>query len=198
MTSLRQIGYFSCSGPPMMPRQDLAHNVRGWTRFVPTRSVLPSIREGPTPIARGIVSNISESGARLVTNTLVDCGKRVELKLRLKADTLIETPARVVWCTESVEPSMKIVGALQGVQFLHPALDTRQELRRVLVPPDFRDVWRPKNWSPVDGKAEAALMEADIERLFANLEPVFEDEFEQLQYELLRDFEKLWARLRKP
>lgn len=180
----------------MMLRQDFSTNIRGWIRFVPTKSVLASLMDDGTPVARGIVSNISEAGARLVTNTMVDLGRTIDLRMRLQPNRLLETPARVVWGTESIEPSMEVVGALQGVEFRHPSLYERRELRSLLVPPDFRDVWTPKTWSPGDGKLASPLIDPDIERLFSNLEPVFEDEFEQIQYELLRDFEKLWARLR--
>lgn len=179
-----------------MLRNDFATNIRGWIRFVPTQSILASVSEGANQIARGIVSNISESGARLVTNVRVASGKTVDLKLRFRQDSHLETQAKVVWGTESIERSIEVVGALHGVEFLHPELNQRRDLRRMLVPPDFRDVWTPKTWSPEDSPISGALIDPDIERLIANIEPVVEDEFSQIQKELLRDFDMLFERLK--
>lgn len=180
----------------MMLRNDFATNIRGWIRFVPTQSILASVSEGENQIARGIVSNISESGARLVTNVVVASGRTVDLKMRFKQDHHLETRAKVVWGTESVERSIQVVGALHGVEFVHPELNRRHDLRRILVPPDFRDVWTPKTWSPDESPLRGALIDPDIERLIANIEPVVEDEFAQIQRELLRDFDMLFERLK--
>jgi hypothetical protein len=182
----------------MSLRRDFATNIRGWIRFVPTRSVLVAMSDGNSQIARGVVSNISESGARLVTNTVVDKGRAINLKLRFQKDELLETPARIVWCRESIEPATEIVGALQGVEFTELEPEKRQMMRKVLVGPDFRDVWVPKAFSFQDSKLNGALVDPDIERLFANLEMVdSEDEFAQIQKELLRDFDKLFAKLQE-
>jgi hypothetical protein len=182
----------------MTLRRDFATNIRGWIRFVPTRSVLAAMSDGRSQIARGVVSNISESGARLVTNTLVDEGRDINLKLRFEKDELLETDARVVWCRESIEPSTEIVGALQGVEFTHLPPEKREKMRKVLVGPDFRDVWVPRAFSFQDTGVDDTLIDPDIERLFANLEMIDEeDEFAQIQRELLRDFDKLFARLQQ-
>jgi hypothetical protein len=160
--------------------------------------VLAAMSDGRSQIARGVVSNISESGARLVTNTVVDEGRAINLKLRFQKDGLLETPARIVWCRESIEPSTEIVGALQGVEFTQLEPEKRQMMRKVLVGPDFRDVWVPKAFTFQDSKLNGTLIDPDIERLFANLEMVdAEDEFAQIQRELLQDFDKLFARLQE-
>jgi hypothetical protein len=159
--------------------------------------MLAAMLDGESQIARGVVSNISESGARLVTNTKVDEGRFIHLKLRFQKDELLETGARIIWCRESIEPSTEIVGALQGVEFTALEPEKRQTIRKALVGPDFRDVWVPKAFSFQDSGLESALIDPDIERLFANLEMVSEeDEFARIQRDLLRDFDKLFDKLR--
>ena len=180
----------------MALRDDYAKHIRGWIRFVPTQSVLASVSVGGTQLARGIVSNISESGARLVTNVIVDPGKTVDIQLRFRRGRNVETRAKIIWGTESVEPSTDVVGALHGIEFLHPELNQRQDLRRILVPPDFRDVWTPKTWSPDDLPLRSALIDPDLERLFSNLGPTAEDDFEQFRKEILHDFDELFERLK--
>jgi hypothetical protein len=85
------------------------------------------------------------------------------------------------------------------VEFAELAPEKREMMRKVLVGPDFRDIWVPKAFSFQDSKLNGTLVDPDIERLFANLEMIDEeDEFALIQKELLRDFDKLFARLQEP
>ncbi len=183
-------------------RGDFEWNIRGWTRFVPMKSILASLMDGESRIAQGIVSNISVSGARVVTDVLVDQGRTVKLRMFPRKRRIVETEARVVWGTESIEPTMEVVGALQGVEFMRVEPYRHRDIRRMLNSPDFSDMWTPPAQIEDRARIENILVDPDIEQLIANLgpyEPVDgdeEDEVGLVRQELLQNFDSLFDRLK--
>jgi hypothetical protein len=166
------------------------------------KSILASLMDGESQIARGIVSNISISGARVVTDVLIDQGRTVKLRMFPQKRRLVETEARVVWGTESIEPTMEVVGALQGVQFMGVEPHQHRDIRRMLISPDFRDMWTPPAQIENRERIENILVDPDIEKLIANLGPYeapdgdAEDEFGLVRQELLENFDRLFDRLK--
>jgi hypothetical protein len=163
------------------------------------KSILASLVDDESQIARGIVSNISISGARVVTNVLIDQGRTVKLRMFPQKHRLVETEARVVWGTESIEPTMEVVGALQGVQFTRVEPHQHRDIRRMLISPDFREMWAPPAQIEDRESIENILVDPDIEKLIANLGPYEEeeeDEFGLIRRELLQNFDSLFDRLK--
>jgi hypothetical protein len=79
----------------------------------------------------GIIANISESGACVITNRLlpVELTVRLEIATRRWESTVIVS-ARVIWCAERLESVKEIVGCLTGVCF-EP--ESTGEIRRLLA-----------------------------------------------------------------
>lgn len=65
----------------------------------------------------GVVSNMSETGACVITNLSVpqDSDVRLTIAGSRTAATILE--ARVIWCAERLEPVKEIVGYLTGLTF---------------------------------------------------------------------------------
>ena len=77
----------------------------------------------------GIVSNISETGACIITNREVPLGEKVTIEIRERHENvLLEESVAVVWCAERVEPVKEIVGYLTGVRFDKEAQPRIKEL----------------------------------------------------------------------
>ncbi len=84
------------------------------------------------PPAYGIVSDISETGARIHSDRLHFRGQKLQLRIQFAAEAeLFETQGRVRW----IKPELG--GALAGVEFHLPSFTSMSKLRRLLVSPDF-------------------------------------------------------------
>lgn len=89
-------------------------------RFLPLETISVRI-EGPTTTSKrpvfGVISNMSKTGACVITNACVPQDTDVRLAItgvRTKATTI---EARVIWCEERLEPVKEIVGYLTGLTF---------------------------------------------------------------------------------
>jgi hypothetical protein len=66
----------------------------------------------------GIISNMSETGACIITNLSLPAGVTVRLTIESRRQKeALEISARLVWCAERLEPVKEIVGYLTGVCF---------------------------------------------------------------------------------
>jgi len=66
----------------------------------------------------GVISNMSMTGACLITNRGLPKKTMVKLSISTKAlEKDVILPARIVWCAQRVEPVREIVGYLTGVAF---------------------------------------------------------------------------------
>lgn len=89
-------------------------------RFLPLETI--SVRlEGPSVGSKcpvfGVVSNMSETGACIITNLSVPKDSDVRLTIAAGRGHDVGLPARVVWCSERLEPVKEIVGFLTGLTF---------------------------------------------------------------------------------
>lgn len=93
-------------------------------RFVPLATIGVRLHSSPHTDRRpvfGIISNMSETGACIITNMSLPVGALVEIAIdHRRENRILEISARVVWCAERFEPVKEIVGYLTGVCF-HPA-----------------------------------------------------------------------------
>lgn len=102
-------------------------------RFLPLETI--SVRlDGPNPADKrrifGVISNMSATGACVITNLSVQQDSDVSLTIvgiRTEATTIT---AHVIWCAERLEPVKEIVGYLTGLTF---APDTEETVRRLLA-----------------------------------------------------------------
>ncbi len=101
-------------------------------RFLPletirVRLVAPPHTEG-RPVF-GIISNMSETGACIITNFTLPEGTTVGLTIESRHwKNALVVSARVVWCAERFEPVKEIVGVLTGVCFEAGAIEDVRSL----------------------------------------------------------------------
>ncbi|GMR23929.1 MAG: hypothetical protein BMS9Abin37_2408 [Acidobacteriota bacterium] len=86
-------------------------------RFVPAFSLAASILDRDLHVVHGMVANLSEVGASLLTCRSVDDGTYVALELRQQDHGVVETLARVVWTWDGVVSATEASGSLVGVSF---------------------------------------------------------------------------------
>lgn len=77
----------------------------------------------------GVISNMSETGACVITNMSVPQDSDVRLTISGTRLDPVNVPARVVWCAERLEPVKEIVGYLTGLTF---DADTEKTIRDLL------------------------------------------------------------------
>ena len=73
-------------------------SARGAIRVAPRHSATAAVYAGENQLAYGVLTNVSEAGACIVTDSRLMPGEEVSLKLSFyQQPGLIETSARVVW-----------------------------------------------------------------------------------------------------
>jgi hypothetical protein len=106
-------------------------------RFVPATAVTVALLEENLPIAYGVVSDLSESGACVTTNTSLSPGKAYQFKMSFFGGEILEAAARVVWRrahrTNGIEP----LGIPHGIEFTDMTSTHLESLRRILRSGDF-------------------------------------------------------------
>ncbi len=77
------------------------------TRIVPPRAITVGIDdENGLPLGHGIIPNVSEAGACVWTNTQLESGERLLLRVSFAHPAEVhEVAARVVWTGEDKDPS---------------------------------------------------------------------------------------------
>lgn len=100
-------------------------------RFLPLETI--SVRLEGADVTRkspvfGVVSNMSETGACVITNLSLPQDTRVRLIIAGGRAESAEVDARIVWCAERLEPVKEIVGYSTGVTFESGSSETIQKL----------------------------------------------------------------------
>jgi len=90
-------------------------------RFLPLETIAVRLHSPPHTDRRpvfGIISNMSETGACIITNLSLPVGVAVGLSIENRRQNhALVVSARIVWCAERFEPMKEIVGYLTGVSF---------------------------------------------------------------------------------
>lgn len=89
-------------------------------RFLPLETI-PIRLEGPSISSKnlvfGLISNMSKSGACVITNRSLPKDTMVRVTIAGGRAKHMNVAARVIWCAERVEPVKEIVGYLTGLTF---------------------------------------------------------------------------------
>lgn len=101
----------------MAPPTQSAEEFRTSRRFVPAFSLAASLLDKHLHIVHGMVANLSELGASLLTCRGVEDGSYVAIKLSRDDGSLVETVARVVWTWDGGPHTKDDSGSLVGVSF---------------------------------------------------------------------------------
>jgi hypothetical protein len=118
-------------------------------RFAPRNSVTVAIHDSDNPFAYGVVTNISPSGACLVTANPLPTGTTVFLRVSFyRQPDMFETKARVVWSRQGGQDEKldTMEGLLfHGVQFAETSTNQRSHLLQLLDSTEFQLVYSPQS-----------------------------------------------------
>jgi hypothetical protein len=156
--------------------------------------------DGDLTVSRGTVSNISESGAFLITDRGLARGATVRVVLSEGRDGLLDTQARIVWSADGLDPHSEIVGSLQGILFSDLSPLHRDALRRRLFFADVLQSGFLEKFPPEEEELSYILIDPDIELLisdhaFAGASMDYENGIEEIRRELEPYLEQYVSRI---
>lgn len=102
---------------------------RNTPRFVPPESLSVFLANNMVPLVRGAVKDLSEVGARVLTNEALDSGKTVTVDVRSGYSFLFRAEARIVW--RSIEYRRDSAVCLHGILFTDLSTFSRKLIRRL-------------------------------------------------------------------
>lgn len=177
----------------MIQRAGPAREMRASPRYYPAHPILATVLEGDFPIAQALVTNISVSGARLITDVSIGRGVYVRLSLWRRNELFLKTDALVLWrSTTTTEAG----DALQGVLFTQHSTSFRQHMERLLVPPAFLKRNLAKTNPLRTSRTNDPVKKTPGGQTPGSKAP-FGDEVDRVKNVLLRDFESISFMLRK-
>jgi len=106
-------------------------------RFLPSTSVTVALVEENLPIAYGVVRDISDAGACIMTNTSLNPGKAYQFRMSFFGGAILEAEARVVWHELHRPNGSESVGVPHGMEFIDINDANLGNLRRILQSSDF-------------------------------------------------------------
>jgi hypothetical protein len=106
-------------------------------RFLPSSSVTVALLEENLPVAYGVVKDLSEAGACIMTNAVLRPGKSYQFRMSFFGGEVLEAQAKVVWNETTASGASGRSEVPHGLEFtdMHgPHLD---HLRRILQSSGF-------------------------------------------------------------
>ena len=184
----------------MVQAGHMVGDARALPRVVPARSLSAHILDGDLTVSRGTVSNISESGAFLVTDRCLARGAKVRVVLGEGRNGFLDTQARIVWSGNGVDPHSEIVGSLQGVLFSELSPSHREVLRGRLLLANVLQSGFLENYPPEEEELAYILIDPDIEQLicdraFSSRMIDYENGIEEIRRELEPYLEQYVSRI---
>ena len=150
-------------------------------RFFPAHYLSATIWDQGVRVAQGVVTDLSESGASLVTDRMIPCSPSVHLKLAQQEAHFIETRARIVWDVQEMDMDLvqAVLGARLGICFLDVSAFQRRKIKQLLVPCEWEvasacrydgnghDIDIGNGSANGNGKRFDLLIDPNIESLFS-------------------------------
>jgi hypothetical protein len=96
-----------------------------------------ALLEENLPLAYGVVRDLSDSGACIITNTGLTPGRSYQFRMSFFGGDLLEAVARVVWRESRRSDGSEPVGVPHGIEFTDINEANLENLRRILKTRDF-------------------------------------------------------------
>ncbi len=115
------------------------------SRVAPKQSATASVYRHRQQIAYGVVTNVSVTGACIVTDNTLMAGADVDVQLSFYQEPqLFDFKARVVWTRQGHQGDQGVNGLqLHGVRFMQVSALQRSQLHTVLVSDNFESIFKP-------------------------------------------------------
>lgn len=143
---------------------------RKWPGLVPDNAVMVSVYAG-TKQAYGLLANISEAGACVVSGVNFEPGNKVLLRVGFDTeDEPFSSEAKVIWSRDESESEKKTTYVI-GLKFDMISEEQRVLLKKVLARPGFKPVVPGKQG--VSNELDAMMMDLseDLDELGAKILP---------------------------
>ncbi len=107
-------------------------------RFVPGKSVTAALLHHNVPVAYGVVIDLSEEGACIMTDAILHKDRNYLFRMSFFEGELLETEARIVWAKRKtpVDPKMPVT-IPHGLEFTDMAEASLRNLKSILGSKDF-------------------------------------------------------------
>lgn len=137
-------------------------------RLAPKQSATAAVYQGEVQLAYGVLTNISEAGACIVTDSFLPAGATITLKLSFyQQPELFETSARIIWHRKGAPEDESVPEfRLLGMEFVRVPEPDQGRLSEMLKTDDFHPLATP----PADefGKLQQDLFD-ELEKLGAKI-----------------------------
>lgn len=107
-------------------------------RYLPQNSVTVALLDKDVPMAFGVVENISEAGACIITNAPLTRDRDFRFKLSFYRAGMLAARGRVVWSSERKKQGAAAAAVFNGVEFDIVSNTERQRLQGILQTTEFR------------------------------------------------------------
>ena len=115
---------------------------RSWPRLAPIRSATAAVFQKENRLAYGVLTNVSEKGACIITDSFLPAGARVDLRLSFyERPDIFEAESRIVWNrrgSEELDSANNFL--LHGFEFMYVVHDQRDYLDTLLLSVEFEVV----------------------------------------------------------
>jgi len=98
---------------------------------VPSKSVTVALLEENVPVAYGVVRDLSEIGAYIMTNTVLKPGNNYQFRMSFFGGEVLEATATIVW-NESPNPGAQTSEIPHGLEFREMNEAHRENLKSIL------------------------------------------------------------------
>ena len=106
-------------------------------RAVPSTSVTVALLEENVPVAYGVIRDLSEAGACIMTNAALKPGNQYQFRMSFFGGKVLEAHAKVVW-RESMESGAPAEEIPHGLEFSEIQETHLENLRGILGSSAFR------------------------------------------------------------
>ncbi len=107
-------------------------------RYLPQNSVTVALLDRDVPMAFGVVENISETGACIITNGPLTRDRDFRFKLSFYRAGMLAARGKVVWSSERKKPGAFAAAVFNGVEFDITSNTERLRLQSILQSSEFR------------------------------------------------------------
>lgn len=115
---------------------------RSWPRLAPKRSATAAVFQRDNRLAYGVLTNVSEHGACIITDSFLPAGARVDLRLSFyERPDIFEAESRIVWNrrgSEALDSANNFL--LHGFEFMSIVGEHRGYLDSLLGSTEFQVV----------------------------------------------------------
>jgi hypothetical protein len=110
----------------------MGYTARRSKRFLPKNSVTVALLDDDYPVGYGVIRDISEAGACIVTDAPLQKDRDLQFKMSFYREGMLAAGGRVVWSMTSMEHLDNVQASRHGVQFTKLSKAERRLLQRIL------------------------------------------------------------------